>query len=230
MFPWHRKSPGSNTVGMSALTPGAGDSLQHVRFAAGGRGRSCPLWRRGRGWGQSPSPPCLQSSPSWDFTCHWVLPVWWSNIDTDTDTDTDFLFEAWWTGTASNMSALPPRTGNGLRHVPFDARSAEDSSSILSLHSVRRVGDSLQHLYPYYPWGGGGEKSPACLGWRREDRRLSPACFIRCRGGDSLQHLLFGSGRIKDNFQHVRCDTGIRESQGQSPFPACQLWHQEGRG
>ena len=42
----------------------------------------------------------------------------------------------------------------------------------------------------------------------REDRRLSPACFIRCRGGDSLQHLLFGSGRIKDNFQHVRCDTG----------------------
>ena len=25
------------------------------------------------------------------------------------------------------MSALLPRTGDGLRHVPFDVRSAEDS-------------------------------------------------------------------------------------------------------
>ena len=110
MFPWHRKSPGSNTVGMSALIPGAGDSLQHVRFAAGGRGRSCPLWRRGRGWGQSPSPPCLQSSPSWDFTCHWFLPVWWLNTDIDTDTDTDVLFEAWC-------------TGDSLQHVRFAAEN-----------------------------------------------------------------------------------------------------------
>ena len=39
--------------------------------------------------------------------------------------------------------------------------------------------------------------------------------------GDNLQDLLFSAGRVKDNFQHVRCDT--MESQGQSSFPACQL-------
>ena len=46
---------------------------------------------------------------------------------TDTDTDTDVLFEAGWAGTVSNMSALPPGTGDGLRHVLFDAGSAEES-------------------------------------------------------------------------------------------------------
>ena len=51
------------------------------------------------------------------------------------------------------MSALTPGAGDGLRHVPFDAGSAEDSFQ----HFVFSVGGSLQHLYPNCPWGGGGE-------------------------------------------------------------------------
>ena len=64
------------------------------------------------------------------------------------------------------MSALPPRTGDGLRHVPFDARSAEDNiQHFVFTYSVRRVGDSLDSTYiRTAPGGGGGEKSPACPG------------------------------------------------------------------
>ena len=52
--------------------------------------------------------------------------------------------------------------------------------SILSLHSIRRVGDSLQHLYPYCPWEGGG--------------------------GRSLRHVLYDAGKTIDCLRHVLFD------------------------
>ena len=96
-------------------------------------------------------------------------------------------------------------------------------SSILSLHSVRRVGDSLQHLYPYCPWEGGRSlrhflddagKTVDCLRHVLFDVVAGTvfSTFSLVLGGSrtifSMSAVIPGSGRARDSLhsQHVNSD------------------------